>query len=235
MFHLNKSIRYLIIFALVAFMGISYSMQHYQNQQHIQKKSSGKNKINYDGYIKAKTFFADDYETLIRLSDGLQNNDKQLLAQLALEGKLHKVSQDTRVKIINTGLIDKNAVSIVFEEGPYDLKTGYTFKDWTSDFSSETSPNDQQSSHPAEGSEYKDGYMSKNTYYSASKGDLLAANHNLEINDQAGFDSLLSQHRITLLDKTISIKIGNETGNKTCKILVNDSPAYTFTEWARVH
>lgn len=88
-------------------------------------------KMDYEGYINKNTFFCDDYETLIRLSDALQHKDNDLIGQLTLEGKIHLIDKDTKVSIIDTGLIDKNAVSIVIEEGRYDLKSGYTFKDWT--------------------------------------------------------------------------------------------------------
>ena len=97
-------------------------------------KSSNKSEstpTNYEGYINKNTFFCNDMETLVRLSDALQHKDNDLVGQLTLEGKIHLIDKDTKVSIIDTGLIDKNAVSIVIEEGRYDLKSGYTFKDWT--------------------------------------------------------------------------------------------------------
>ena len=140
-----------IIFAVVISLIGSYALQsktYHDNQdfEHSKiKKSESSNKIEYKGIMKAKTFYADDYETLIRLSDGLQNKDNDLIAQLLLEGKIHEVKKDTHITIVDTGLLDKNVVSVVFEEGPYDLKSGYTFKDWTQKTSSSNSNNDSSS------------------------------------------------------------------------------------------
>ena len=86
----------------------------------------------YEGYINANSFICDDYETLIRLSDAIQNHDDALMKSLAASGKIHGIATRTKAKIIDTGLLDKNAVSVVIQEGKYDLMEGYTFKDWTS-------------------------------------------------------------------------------------------------------
>lgn len=88
-------------------------------------------KMDYEGYINKNTFFCDDMETLVRLSDALQKNDKDLIGQLILEGKIHLINRDTKANITSAEMIDKNVVTIVIEEGRYDLKSGYTFKDWT--------------------------------------------------------------------------------------------------------
>ena len=111
-------------------IGYAHLGDSQQAEKAAQPKQETK-KMDYEGYINKDTFFCDDYETLIRLSDALQKKDKDLMSQLALEGKIHLIDKDTKVSIIDTGLIDKNAVSIVIEEGRYDLKSGYTFKDWT--------------------------------------------------------------------------------------------------------
>ena len=47
----------------------------------------------------------------------MQHNDKSLIKQLVLEGKIHGIDRDTKAVITDTGLIDKNAVTIVIEEG----------------------------------------------------------------------------------------------------------------------
>ena len=106
---------------------------HIEDAQQAERAAHPKQeeKMDYKGYINKNTFFCDDYETLIRLSDALQHKDNDLMGQLTLEGKIHLIDKDTKVSIIDTGLIDKNAVGIVIEEGRYDLKSGYTFKDWT--------------------------------------------------------------------------------------------------------
>ena len=107
---------------------------HLGDKQQAEKAAQPKQeekKIDYEGYINKDSFFCDDYETLIRLSDAMQHNDKSLIKQLVLEGKIHGIDRDTKAVITDTGLIDKNAVTIVIEEGKYDLKSGYTFKDWT--------------------------------------------------------------------------------------------------------
>ena len=146
-----KIIGYGIILAVVVSLIGSYALQSkaYHDNQNFEhskiKKSESSNKIEYKGIMKANTFYADDYETLIRLSDGLQNKDNDLIAQLLLEGKIHKVKKDTHITIVDTGLLDKNVVSVVFEEGPYDLKSGYTFKDWTQKTSLSNSNNDSSS------------------------------------------------------------------------------------------
>ena len=88
-------------------------------------------KMDYEGYINKDSFFCDDIETLIRLSDALQKNDKDLIGLLILEGKIHLIDRDTKANITSAEMIDKNVVTIVIEEGRYDLKSGYTFKDWT--------------------------------------------------------------------------------------------------------
>jgi hypothetical protein len=111
-------------------IGYAHLGDKQQAEKAAQPKQEAK-KADYEGYINKDSFFCDDYETLIRLSDALQKKDKDLMSQLALEGKIHKVSKDTKVSIIDTGTLDKNAVSVVIEEGRYDLKSGYTFKDWT--------------------------------------------------------------------------------------------------------
>ena len=106
---------------------------HIEDAQQAERAAHPKQeeKMDYEGYINKNTFFCDDMETLVRLSDALQKKDNDLIGQLMLEGKIHLIDKDTKVSIIDTGLIDKNAVSIVIEEGRYDLKSGYTFKDWT--------------------------------------------------------------------------------------------------------
>ena len=114
--------------------GSAFGFAQQQNDKQAEKAAQPKQetkKMDYEGYINKDTFFCDDYETLIRLSDAMQHNDKSLIKQLVLEGKIHGIGRDTKAVITDTGLIDKNAVTIVIEEGKYDLKSGYTFKDWT--------------------------------------------------------------------------------------------------------
>lgn len=111
-------------------IGYAHLGDKQQAEKDAQPKQETK-KMDYEGYINKDSFFCDDYETLIRLSDAMQHNDKSLIKQLVIEGKTHQIANNTKVSIIDTGTLDKNAVSIVIEEGRYDLKSGYTFKDWT--------------------------------------------------------------------------------------------------------
>lgn len=85
----------------------------------------------HDGWMDAKTYWCNDYDTLITLSDAMQRKDNEAIASLAMSGKIHFVDKKTHVTVIDTGLLDKNAVSVIFLEGKYVDRDGYTFKDWT--------------------------------------------------------------------------------------------------------
>ena len=114
--------------------GSAFGFAQQQNDKQAEKAAQPKQetqKMDYEGYINKDSFFCDDIETLIRLSDALQKNDKDLIGQLILEGKIHLIDRDTKANITSAEMIDKNVVTIVIEEGRYDLKSGYTFKDWT--------------------------------------------------------------------------------------------------------
>ena len=130
----NQRIVAVWLSGMILLTGAAIGYAHIGDKQQAEKAAQPKQetkKMDYEGYINKDTFFCDDYETLIRLSDAMQHNDKSLIKQLVLEGKIHGIGRDTKAVITDTGLIDKNAVTIVIEEGKYDLKSGYTFKDWT--------------------------------------------------------------------------------------------------------
>ena len=84
----------------------------------------------YEGYIKANSFVCADMDTLLRLSDALKNNDKELLHDVLMSGKVYGIKTRTKAAIIPS-LVDSNVVSVVIEEGKYDLKEGYTLTSWT--------------------------------------------------------------------------------------------------------
>lgn len=84
----------------------------------------------YEGYIKANSFVCADMDTLLQLSDALKSNDKKLLQQVILSGKAYGIKTRTKATIIPS-LVDSNVVSVVIEEGKYDLKEGYTLTSWT--------------------------------------------------------------------------------------------------------
>ena len=92
--------------------------------------SSSSSHSSYEGYIKANSFVCADMDTLLQLSDALKSNDKELLQQVILSGKAYGIKTRTKAAIIPS-LVDKNVVSVVIEEGKYDLKEGYTFTSWT--------------------------------------------------------------------------------------------------------
>lgn len=92
--------------------------------------SSSSSHSSYEGYIKANSFVCADMDTLLQLSDALKSNDKELLQQVILSGKAYGIKTRTKAAIIPS-LVDSNVVSVVIEEGKYDLKEGYTFTDWT--------------------------------------------------------------------------------------------------------
>ena len=54
------------------------------------------------------------------------------MKSLFLSGRVFAIKTKTKAEIIDTGLLDKNAVSVIIEEGKHASKDGYTFKDWTS-------------------------------------------------------------------------------------------------------
>lgn len=84
----------------------------------------------YEGYIRANSFVCADMDTLLQLSDALKSSDKELLQQVILSGKAYGIKTRTKATIIPS-LVDSNVVSVVIEEGKYDLKEGYTFTSWT--------------------------------------------------------------------------------------------------------
>lgn len=92
--------------------------------------SSSSSHSSYEGYIKANSFVCADMDTLLQLSDALKSSDKKLLQQVILSGKAYGIKTRTKATIIPS-LVDSNVVSVVIEEGKYDLKEGYTFTSWT--------------------------------------------------------------------------------------------------------
>lgn len=92
--------------------------------------SSSSSYSSYEGYIRANSFVCADMDTLLQLSDALKSSDKELLQQVILSGKAYGIKTRTKATIIPS-LVDSNVVSVVIEEGKYDLKEGYTFTSWT--------------------------------------------------------------------------------------------------------
>lgn len=92
--------------------------------------SSSSSHSSYEGYIKANSFVCADMDTLLQLSDALKSSDKELLQQVILSGKAYGIKTRTKATIIPS-LVDSNVVSVIIEEGKYDLKEGYTFISWT--------------------------------------------------------------------------------------------------------
>lgn len=92
--------------------------------------SSSSSHSSYEGYIKSNSFVCADMDTLLQLSDALKSSDKELLQQVILSGKAYGIKTRTKATIIPS-LVDSNVVSVVIEEGKYDLKEGYTFTSWT--------------------------------------------------------------------------------------------------------
>lgn len=92
--------------------------------------SSSSSHSSYEGYIKENSFVCADMDTLLQLSDALKSNDKELLQQVILSGKAYGIKTRTKATIIPS-LVDSNVVSVVIEEGKYDLKEGYTLTSWT--------------------------------------------------------------------------------------------------------
>lgn len=92
--------------------------------------SSSSSYSSYEGYIRENSFVCADMDTLLQLSDALKSNDKELLQQVILSGKAYGIKTRTKATIIPS-LVDSNVVSVVIEEGKYDLKEGYTFTSWT--------------------------------------------------------------------------------------------------------
>lgn len=105
-----------------------------QQQKEQNKKDNAKettaNMQKYDGYMDDDTYYTDSYESLIKLSKALQTKDNELFRQLVIEGTVHKIDKRTSVTAIYSEALDKNAVSVIFNDGKYYLKDGYTFKDW---------------------------------------------------------------------------------------------------------
>ena len=130
----NQRIVAVWLSGMILLTGAAIGYAHIGDKQQAEKAAQPKQeaqKMDYEGYINKDSFFCDDIETLVRLSDALQKNDKDLIGQLILEGKIHLIDRDTKANITSAEMIDKNVVTIVIEEGRYDLKSGYTFKDWT--------------------------------------------------------------------------------------------------------
>lgn len=94
--------------------------------------SKSKTDNSYEGYVNANSYVCKDYDTLIELDDALRHGDKEHMKSLFLSGKVFAIKTKTKAAIIDTGLLDKNAVSVIIEEGKHANKDGYTFKDWTS-------------------------------------------------------------------------------------------------------
>lgn len=91
-----------------------------------------KSRNNYEGYVNENSYVCTDYDTLIELDDALRHGDKEHMKSLFLSGRVFAIKTKTKAEIIDTGLLDKNAVSVIIEEGKHASKDGYTFKDWTS-------------------------------------------------------------------------------------------------------
>ena len=130
----NQRIVAVWLSGMILLTGAAIGYAHIGDKQQAEKAAQPKQeaqKMDYEGYINKDSFFCDDIETLVRLSDALQKNDKDLIGQLILESKIHLIDRDTKANITSAEMIDKNVVTIVIEEGRYDLKSGYTFKDWT--------------------------------------------------------------------------------------------------------
>lgn len=92
--------------------------------------SSSSSYSSYEGYIRANSFVCADMDTLLRLTDALKSSDKELLQNVLMSGKVYGIKTRTKATIIPS-LVDSNVVSVVIEEGKYDLKEGYTLTSWT--------------------------------------------------------------------------------------------------------